>query len=605
MTSGQDQSGGSDKRRFARLPINLDGLISIDGQTPVPCTARDFCVGGMFISADPAVYASVSPETPAVLYFALFIGGEKKDFQVNLLIARAVAKGIGVSFNEPDQETLDLLNQLAAAAAPPAPPDSTAALSETQQGFASEFATVVSPLTELVLEHVGNICDHFLERSDEVLFLAARDAGNNVDETRFLDGQREMRNRRDEIRAEVPTKIERGISIIGNPLSDQDKEPASMGLSDLSLVEKDEFEEFLAVSEMVSELEPLYNEALYALGQRFTYLSNREVEVSSIPIGPSVMCGAIAEGLKSLQSDRGVTKRIFEVLHDVMSADLGALYDKANELLVEQGIVPKIEKGKPVIKKKKGASRGVDASTDGAPDDTLNQPDDVQEEDFGDLMPSPDNYQGRPQVAPAAPRPAPQVHAAQPQIPAGYPQGPRADSASLDSDAEWLRASGAAGRAPRLCAGTRRAAFHSRGRWYTGRTADDSRGRGCSGRATDDSRGRRYTGCAAFGSRRSRRAICAAGGTRRSGGHNRRPAGRTRRRFGRPAGRGRPGRDGRAGGVCGSRRNAPTGMGKSRRPLRPAVAAASLLDRAGAIGFAAPTRAGPGPKSFGYRRATG
>ena len=429
MTSGQDQSGGSDKRRFARLPINLDGLISIDGQTPVPCTARDFCVGGMFISADPAVYASVSPETPAVLYFALFIGGEKKDFQVNLLIARAVAKGIGVSFNEPDQETLDLLNQLAAAAAPPAPPDSTAALSETQQGFASEFATVVSPLTELVLEHVGNICDHFLERSDEVLFLAARDAGNNVDETRFLDGQREMRNRQDEIRAEVPTKIERGISIIGNPLSDQDKEPASMGLSDLSLVEKDEFEEFLAVSEMVSELEPLYNEALYALGQRFTYLSNREVEVSSIPIGPSVMCGAIAEGLKSLQSDRGVTKRIFEVLHDVMSADLGALYDKANELLVEQGIVPKIEKGKPVIKKKKGASRGVDASTDGAPDDTLNQPDDVQEEDFGDLMPSPDNYQGRPQVAPAAPRPAPQVHAAQPQIPAGYPQGPAVQAA--------------------------------------------------------------------------------------------------------------------------------------------------------------------------------
>ena len=426
MTSGQGQSGGADKRRFTRLPINLDGLMSINQQAPIPCTARDVCPGGMFISADPAVYASVQPQTPAVFYFALFIAGEKQDFQLDLVIARAVAKGIGVSFGDADPKTLELLNQLAAGAAPPPTPDTTAALSQTQEGFAPEFATVLVPLTELVLEHIGKICDRFLERSDEVLFLAARDAGNNLDETRFLDGQREMRGLQDRIREDIPPKIDKGISIIGNPLSDQDKEPGSLGLSDLSLVEKDEFEEFLAVSEMVSELEPEFNEPLNALSHRFTYLAKREIEVSSIPIGPSVICNAIAECLKSLQSDRGVTKRIFEVLHEVMSGNLGVLYVAVNELFVEQGIVPVIKEGKPTVKKKPSVGGGFETPAEPAPDDTMGQPGAVLEENLADLMPGPENYHGRPQVAPAA---APQVHAAQPQMPGGYVQGPAVQAA--------------------------------------------------------------------------------------------------------------------------------------------------------------------------------
>ena len=114
MSTNQGQSGGAEQRRYARVPIELDGLIAIDGQAPVACTVRDFCVGGMFISADPAVYASVQPQTPAVLYFALIVGGEKHDYQVQLTIARAVAKGMGVSFANPEPATLELLSQLAA-----------------------------------------------------------------------------------------------------------------------------------------------------------------------------------------------------------------------------------------------------------------------------------------------------------------------------------------------------------------------------------------------------------------------------------------------------------------------------------------------------------
>ena len=56
MAAQQGQGGGIEQRRYVRVPINLEGLIGLHGRAPVPCTVRDFCAGGMFISADPAAY---------------------------------------------------------------------------------------------------------------------------------------------------------------------------------------------------------------------------------------------------------------------------------------------------------------------------------------------------------------------------------------------------------------------------------------------------------------------------------------------------------------------------------------------------------------------
>ena len=83
--------------------------------------------------------------------------------------------------------------------------------------------------------------------------------------------------------------------------------------------------------------------------------------------------------------------------------------------------MPVIKKGKPTVKKNPSVGGGFETPAEAAPDDTMGQPGAVPEENLADLMPGPENYHGRPQVAPAA---GPQVHAAQPQIPAGYGHGP-------------------------------------------------------------------------------------------------------------------------------------------------------------------------------------
>ncbi|MBX9609041.1 MAG: DUF1631 family protein [Gammaproteobacteria bacterium] len=424
MAAQQGQGGGIEQRRYVRVPINLEGLIGLHGRAPVPCTVRDFCAGGMFISVDPAAYAGLPPNANAMLFFALFVDGVKQDFQVRLSVARAVASGLGVSFVEPDQRALELLGALAAAHAPAPAPETASELGRTQQGFAPEFAGLIEPLKALCGQHVRQLCERFLERVDQVLFLAARDAGNNVDQNRYLDGQREVRGRQKRVREAVPAQIETGVAILRNPASETEQDAKALGLSDLALVDKDEFEEFLVISEMVSELEPEFSEPLLAVGRRLSYLANREVDLASNPVSPGALCNAVAECLKGLQSDRRVTARVYKVLHEVMSANLGRFYEELNALLVARGILPVIEKDKPVLKKRPASS--FDAP---APEPEQVAPVEQSDEDLLNLMPGPENYQGR-NVAPATRAGAPaSLSAAPPTLsegafPTGAPQPP-------------------------------------------------------------------------------------------------------------------------------------------------------------------------------------
>ncbi|MEQ8659468.1 MAG: DUF1631 family protein, partial [Gammaproteobacteria bacterium] len=428
MSTGHGSTGGIEQRRFARVPINLEGYLGVGERPPVPCTVRDFCLGGMFISADPAAYADAPPASPALLYFALVIDGEKRDFQLPLAVARVVAKGIGVTFAAPDDAAVALLARLAAPAGLPEPDhgDGSAELAATAD-FDAAYATVCAPLQALVAEHLGALLERFIERVDEVLFQRARDAGNNVAETRFLDGQRELRGRRDSLAADVPPRIAEAVRIIGNPLASAQKEPDAIGLSDLSLVEKDEFEEFLVVSAMVSELEPEFTQQLWQLSRRFSHLANRVVSDSSNPLGPGVLCNAMAESLKGLQSDRSVTTVVYEVLHGVMSQHLGRLYDDANELLVSHGVLPVIERDKPALKRRPAPSTTFDAAVPDAPAD---EP--VADEDFSALMPGPDGYHGRPPASmPAAVQPARPAPPAGAQLASGATGGIAAAMPSL------------------------------------------------------------------------------------------------------------------------------------------------------------------------------
>lgn len=369
-TNAIGTGGGAERRRYVRLPIRLEALVAIDGRPAVQCTVRDFCVAGLFVAISQQQLRLVKPQTTATLYFSLIVDGVQSDYQLTLKIFRVVGSGFGCGFEQADPQTIALLQSLATSSNPQAVPDTPEDVSRTQGDFSERFNDAKEPLIEIVRKFGLHTTDEFLRLVDEALFLSARDAGNNLDETRFLDGQNEIRGRRDDIRETVPKLLQKGVAILNSPLSAIQEETTSPSVSELSLIDKDEFEEFLTVSQLVSDLEPRFKEALFELDRRFSLLAKREVDDRSNPLGPAVVGGVFAEALKNLRSDRSAVNVIYRTLRQVLESNLGRLYTEANELLVDLGILPIIEKGKSTIKRNENTASSGPAA-DALLDSTL------------------------------------------------------------------------------------------------------------------------------------------------------------------------------------------------------------------------------------------
>ena len=345
----RDSRSGADRRRYVRMPIRLEALISLQGRQPKSCVARDFCVAGIFVALGPEHLNSVTPQTPATLYFSLVVDGQRRDCQLDLVVYRIVGNGLGCGFKSPDSDVIALLESLAKASGADIP-DTTDELRKTQSGFIRKFAEIKDPLADLCDEKISLLVQEFIRAADEGLFIAARDAGNNADETRFLDGQTEMRKRKVEFEQTVPELVRKGVGILNSPLQIQSNSSDS-ALPELSLVDKDDFEEFLTVSELVSELEPKFKEALFELEKRFSVLANRDIDEHNNPIGPEVLCNVFAEVLKNLESDRMAINKVYRALRNVLADGLGRFYDSVNQFLIQHDILPVVEREKPGFKK--------------------------------------------------------------------------------------------------------------------------------------------------------------------------------------------------------------------------------------------------------------
>ena len=145
------------------------------------------------------------------------------------------------------------------------------------------------------------------------------------------------------------------MAILNSPLTLEDLDAGDTSFPELSLVDKDEFEEFLTVSQLVSELEPRFKIPLYQLDRRFSTLANRDIDERPNPIGPAVFAGVFAEELKNLRSHQIAIESVYRTLRAVLEANLEQLYQDANGLLIEFGVLPVIKKERTKYKRPPGS----------------------------------------------------------------------------------------------------------------------------------------------------------------------------------------------------------------------------------------------------------
>lgn len=319
-----------ERRSSPRRPIKLAAQVDL-GETGLwPCQIADFCAEGLFVrySGDTSdrirSYLQTHPGEDLAIHFRTGDGRERHELRARPV--RLIDGAMGVEFTRSSPQAVDaMLGQCSAdgeyqeraALKPP---------SERVQFVLRQCARTVS----LYIEPLMGEC---LTAMAENLRQAALKAPNDQQANEYMDAAAQVESR------------QRSIWLLMSRYLESPLKPArdTQNTASLSLVDKGEFEDWLAIKVMVTKADTLYRAELLQLRMRLDRLGVTNATGHQNPLGPSLVCEAFHTGLESLRFSRAVEKICLRTFESLVLQKIGPLYQELNRILVRHGILPDLD----------------------------------------------------------------------------------------------------------------------------------------------------------------------------------------------------------------------------------------------------------------------
>lgn len=121
-------------------------------------------------------------------------------------------------------------------------------------------------------------------------------------------------------------------------------EPLPTRLDSLELLPREQLEDELAVSMIISRATTQHAEALWKLNRRLAALrGGKTVNDTNNPFGPAHVCGALREGMSAVNCDLRARIFIYKHFGKLLLAAFGKVFTNLNEALVNQGVLPNLK----------------------------------------------------------------------------------------------------------------------------------------------------------------------------------------------------------------------------------------------------------------------
>lgn len=213
----------------------------------------------------------------------------------------------------------------------------------------------------ITARHLAERIQALFDRADDTFFDLADKAENNAIQTLYFDAMRQLRLDRKDIEERFIKAVrerfhERGNAHLTAPSLDQ------LSLDDISLVEETDLEESLAIDGMAAKARQRYNQALYALEQRFCHLQpSHGHTIETLPAGPQALSEAFRKALRAHEADLKIKLILYKLFDKHVMSALDSCYEDLNTFFIRAGVLPEL---KMQIRKVPGQST---PATTGAP----------------------------------------------------------------------------------------------------------------------------------------------------------------------------------------------------------------------------------------------
>ena len=220
---------------------------------------------------------------------------------------------------------------------------------------------VKEQLRRIATRGVNRVSKLFFEKCDRDLLLKARDAGTNAVQMMYFEGLDQLEKQRDSIR----TKLGRSVIAQIDQISDLEavlekrRRRESGSSAKLQLVDTEEFEDWLAVAEVISKTENRFSDILSEIRSRLGMIAKPWGHKDVVPIGPAALAWAFDDALTGIDVRRQVRQDIYKEFEIVLHQVLASLYPAISKMLEESGVFPSLEEMRDAMQRsmRRGAEK--------------------------------------------------------------------------------------------------------------------------------------------------------------------------------------------------------------------------------------------------------
>jgi len=339
----------AEKRRFKRHVVRLEGVCHLDGGVSIGCEIQDVCLNGMYIVFRKPLdqQPHTTPTINDIVQLECFLPAgkdmERQTLHINSRIARYYQNGAGLVFNQPDKPTLkslhDYINRTLSESVPSAGREASTL---NHQATQPSHDQLIETCQKFLIDLSKPIVSDFLTTIDKKLFVAAREAKNNAEQSSLFDTMGIFKKSEQLF---TQTFLNDFLNQLQSSLTDSKSDTSrdNPTESELSIMGDDNFENWLAVKNIITHIQSEHHELLKDLEQRLIELFQTRINSDNNPFGPALYANAFDNALQRLDLDHDMNLFSYTVFKEIITKSAYDLYTSINQFLDENGIQPRLE----------------------------------------------------------------------------------------------------------------------------------------------------------------------------------------------------------------------------------------------------------------------
>lgn len=200
----------------------------------------------------------------------------------------------------------------------------------------------IKAVADRALERVGR---NFTKYAKEDLLVKARDAGTNAVQMMYFEGLELIEARHADIERALLEGVVGQVEQISNieDVLEKRRRRQAGDTQKLALVDTEQFEDWLAVAEIISKTENRFTEELLDLRALLGMLAKPWSHKDVVPIGPAVIMWAFDDAMRHYDLRRQVRHDLYRCFESALVPVLVPLYEALVKVLSDSGVFPSID----------------------------------------------------------------------------------------------------------------------------------------------------------------------------------------------------------------------------------------------------------------------